>query len=236
MTQGLIAGGTNYSEQSIKDIQKDIEFWISLCKENKTLFEKTIAELKDKNYWDEKVATNFQAFCYSVPKVCDMFCSDFQTILSAIDEDQITKREISLMKNIYKVSCDNEEYSWRSFNGEDDGGRWHDYGNPLFQKVEKLYGEGRDFFATLLDASNAACRMEDYMKEEKTVVNNSVYTDNSITVGSGAKIQSSILGHSNIIEKPQKKSSFWKKFWLPLVITVVGGVLVTAICIWLGFK
>ena len=89
---------------------------------------------------------------------------------------------------------------------------------------------------TLLDASNAVCRMEDYMKEEKTVVNSSVHTDNSITVESGTKIKNSILGHSNIAEAPQKKSSFWKKVGLPLVITVVGGVLVTAICIWLGLQ
>ena len=88
---------------------------------------------------------------------------------------------------------------------------------------------------TLRDVSNAVSRMEDYMKEEKTVVNSS-YTDNSITVGSGAKIKKSILGHANTAETPREKSSFWEKFGLPLVITIIGGVAVAALCIWLGLK
>ena len=234
MAQSFIAGGTNYREQSINDIKSDIECWISLCKRIKTLFEKTITELKEQNYWDRNVAVNFKGFCYNVPRICDTFCSDFKIVLEAIENDKITSREIALMQNIYKVSDENEEYSWKSFKGSDE--RWHDYGNPLFEKVEELYGQGRDFFVTLRDVGNAVSRMEDYMKEEKTVVDKSVYNDNSITVGSGTKIKKSILGHSNNAEKPQQKSSFWERFALPLIITVIGGIAVAAICIWLGLK
>lgn len=236
MAQSIIPGGTNYREQSINDIKSDIQIWISLCKRIKAFFEKTIEELKEQNYWDQNVATNFKAFCYSVPRICDTFCSDFEIILSAIDRDQITTREISLMNNIYKISDENEKYSWKSFKGQDSGYRWHDYGNPLFEKVEELYGQGRDFFVTLRDVSNAVARMEDYKKEEKTVVDNSVHTDNSITIGDGNKIKKSVVGNGNTTEAPQKKSSFWEKFGLPLIITVIGGVVVAAICILLGLK
>ena len=233
MAQSFIAGGTNYSEQSINDIKSDIEFWISLCKRIKAMFERTMAELKTQNYWDQNVAVNFKGFCYNVPRICDTFCADFEIVLKSIENDKITSREIALMRNIYEVSVENEEYSWKSFRCNDE--RWHDYGNLLFEKVEELYEQGRDFFVTLRDVSNAVSRMEDYMKEEKTVVNSS-YTDNSITVGSGAKIKKSILGHANTAETPREKSSFWEKFGLPLVITIIGGVAVAALCIWLGLK
>ena len=236
MAQSFIAGATNYSEQSIKDIKTDIESWISYSRRIKALFEGTIAELKEKNYWNGKVSVDFQAFCYSVPQICDTFCSDFEIILAAINADRITSREITLMTNIYRVSAENEEYSWKSFKGKDSCYRWHDYGNPLFEKVERLYGDGRDFFVTLKDVSNAVARMEDYMKEDMTVVDNSVHNDNSITIGDKAKIKKSIIGNNNTTEVPEQKASFWSKFWLPLLITIIGGVAVAIICYWFGLN
>lgn len=236
MAQGLIAGATNYSEQSIMDIKSDIESWIFYSRKIKEFFEITISELKEQDYWDGKVAFNFQMFCYSVPQICDTFCSDFEIILDAINADRITTREINLMKNIYRISVENEEYSWKSFKGKDDGYRWHDYGNPLFKKAEKMYSDGRDFFVTLKDVSNAVARMEDYMKEEKTIIDNSVHTDNSVTIGNGNEIKSSVIGNKNTLENPPEKSSFWSKFGLPLLVTIIGGVAVAVICFLLNLN
>lgn len=236
MAQGLIAGATNYSEQSITDIKSDLESWMSYCREIKSFFEKTIAELKEQDYWDDKVAVDFQVFCCSVPQICDTFCLDFEIILDAINADRITAREINLMKNIYRVSVENEEYSWKSFKGKGGECRWHDYGNPLFKKSETMYSSGRDFFVTLRDVSNAVARMEDYMKEEKTIIDNSVHTDNSITIGNGNEIKSSVIGNKNTLENPPEKSSFWSKFGLPLLVTIIGGVAVAVICFLLNLN
>ena len=236
MAQGLIAGLTNYDEQNISDIEKDIKKWIELSNDIKVLFEKTITELIEVGYWEQKVSFDFRAFCQDVPKICNSFVADFNIVLEAIQEDNITNREIKLLRKIYKVSYENEEFSWKTFKGKDTLGRWHQYGNPLFEKAENLYQCGRDFFVTLRDVSNAASRLEDYMKEEKTVIDNSIHTDNSITIGDGNKIKKSVIGNANNVNKPEKKISFWSKFWLPLIITIIGGVAVTAICIWLGLK
>ena len=236
MAKGIIAGDTNYREQSIMDIKSDIESWIFYSRKIKEFFEITISELKEQDYWDGKVAFNFQMLCYSVPQICDTFCSDFEIILDAINADRITTREINLMKNIYRISVENEEYSWKSFKGKDDGYRWHDYGNPLFKKAEKMYSDGRDFFVTLKDVSNAVARMEDYMKEEKTIIDNSVHTDNSVTIGNGNEIKSSVIGNKNTLENPPEKSSFWSKFGLPLLVTIIGGVAVAVICFLLNLN
>lgn len=234
MAQGLIAGATNYSEQSIMDIKSDIESWISYSINIKNFFEITILELKKQDYWDGKVAFDFQMFCYSVPRICDTFCSDFKIILDAINNDRITGREINLMRNIYQVSVENEEFSWKSFKGNGGEYRWHDYENCLFRKAEELYRKGRDFFVTLRDVSNMVSRMEDYMKEEKNIIDNSVHTDNSITIGDSNEIKSSVIGNKNTLESLSEKSSFWDKFGLPLLVTIIGGVIVAVICFFLN--
>jgi len=230
MAQGLIAGATNYDEQSLLDIKSDIESWVSYSLKIQNFFETTINELKSQDYWDSKVPYNFQSFCVGVPTICKTFCSDFEIILDSIKNDRITQREINLMKKIYKVSKENEEYSWKSFKDQNDG-YWYDHGNPLFKKVESMYAKGRDYFVTLRDISNAVSRMEDYMKDEKIVVDNSVHNNNCVSIGNDNKIKGSVIG--NVKDTPKKKQSFWDKYWLPLLITIIGGVIYTAICAYL---
>lgn len=230
MSQSFIAGMTNYEEQSITDIKNDIVIWIEYSKKIKDHFIETISELKETGYW-RKVPFGFAGFCESIPKICDTFCYDFEIIIKAIDADCISKREIQLMRNIYKCARDNEEFSWRTFKDKNDG-YWHEYGNEEFQKVETLYGDGRDFFVTLKDVSNAVARMEDYMKPESTVVNN--IEDKSIHIGDSNKIKNSPIG-STVTNEP-KKESFFKKYMWQIISGIVVGVAVAAICLWLGLK
>lgn len=228
VAQSFIAGTTNYSEQSIKEIRSDILRWIEYAQEIKKLFQETITNSKHSKYWF-KVASGFAAFCESVPMICDTFCEDFKIIVNAIDNDNITKREIALMKNIYKCTVQNEEFSWKTYKGHDDG-YWHDYGNPEFEKVENLYGKGRDFFITLRDVGNAVSRMEDYMKEE---IKSTHIEDNSIHIGDGNKIKKSPFGNHI---SDGKQESFFKKYVWQILAAIIAGVAVTYICVWLGLK
>ena len=250
MAQALMAGMTNYSEQTINDIKDDIENWIKYCNNIKEEFEANIAFLSENDYWETKVPMDFRAFCLYLGKICDTFSSDFELIIKAIDEDRITSREISLMKNIYKVSCENEEYCWRTYKNFNEDGQWHEYGNPLFAKVEKLYGDGRDFLVSLRDVSNAAARMEDYMKEENAVNvsvngnNNSQIniggtqnvTDNSINIGDNNEIKNSVIGNANKIDNGPVKESFFHKYMWPILSGVAIAVIAALICLWLGLK
>lgn len=250
MAQALMAGMTNYSEQTINDIKDDIENWIKYCNNIKEEFEANIAFLSENDYWETKVPMDFRAFCLYLGKICDTFSSDFELIIKAIDEDRITSREISLMKNIYKVSCENEEYCWRTYKNFNEDGQWHEYGNPLFAKVEKLYGDGRDFLVSLRDVSNAAARMEDYMKEENAVNvsvngnNNSQIniggtqnvTDNSINIGDNNEIKNSVIGNANKIDNGSGKESFFHKYMWPIISGVAIVVIAALICLWLGLK
>ena len=232
MSQGLFAGATNYQEQTKEDIALDIETWIRYAKVMKDTMDTSIAKLKDANYW-ECIPTAFRCYCESVSNVCLSFCSDFNLVLLDIRQDKICDRTIRLLENIFNVSKENEELSWKTYKADC---HWKKYGDQNFAVAEELYGISRDFFVTLFDVANAGSRLEDYMGENKTVIDNSVHTDNSITIGSGNKIEKSIICNTNNVDKQEKRTSFWSKFWLPLIISIIGGVAVTAICLWLGLK
>ena len=235
MTQGLIPGGTNYSGQTLGDIKNDIEFWKKIAKENKELFETTILQLSKSGYWGNKVPFSFRVFCQTVPQICTTIINDFDIILKDIDKNNITKRTVKLMRNIANIANENEEQSWRTYKEDH---YWKEYSDKEFSLAENLYKEGRDFFCTLIDVGNAAARVEDYMTDEKgkTVIESadqSVHiTDNSIRVGDGNTIKSSVIGKDNETNTQKKESKLvWK-----IIVPIFVGVAVVAICLWLGLK
>lgn len=239
MTQALIPGSTNYGEQTLSDIQKDIESWINYTKKVKNLFETTILQLSQSGYWYKKVPFSFKGFCQTVPTICDTFITDFNIILNDMYEDNITKRTIKLMQNIARVTSENEELSWRTYKEER---QWKEYGEKEFCMAEELYNKGRDFFVALIDVGNAASRMEDYLTEEKKSivvqgnVDNSTHVesvDNSINIGNGNEIKNSKIGGSTIEIKESVKESWWKKSWkyviIPLAVAIIAGIVVAII-------
>lgn len=229
MAQSFIAGTTDYSEQSIQEIRNDILSWIEYSQRIKTFFTETIKELKKTKYW-YKIGYDFANFCESMPLMCDAFCNDFNLIVKAIDDDNITKREIKLMKNIRKCIYENEEFCWKTYKGHENE-RWHEYGNPEFEKVEKLYADGRDFLVSLKDAGNACSRMEDYIKEDG--VKMIKIEDNSINIGDKNKIRKSQIGNKNATKK---EDGFFYKYPWQIISGVIVVVLAAAICTWLGLK
>ena len=234
MSQGLIVGSTNYQEQTKEDIALDIEKWIKNAKEMKDTMDISIAKLNNANYW-KCVPFEFRNYCESVSSICSLFYSDFNLILSDIRKDHICERTIKLLMNIYNVSKENEEQSWKTYKKDSD---WKAYGNQNFAVAEKLYEDSRDFFATLFDVANAAARLSDYIGGDKKEIHyeKTIHNDNSIRVGDNNKINNSQIGVNctSGISK-EKKSGVSKIFW-NIIIPIIVGVAITAICFWLGFK
>lgn len=223
MTQGFIAGCTNYQEQTLEDIRSDIEWWIKYSKQTQIDFLETIDLLKAANYWRECVPFDFRIFCESIPNVCGTIINDLNIVLKDIDENQISSGTIKLMNNVCKIASTNEKRSWETYKNDS---QWKDYDDRNFRSAEALYADGRDFFVTLIDVGNAAARMEDYMKPNKSI-------DNSIHIGNGNKIKKSIIGHNNGQEK--KEGTLSKIIW-KIIAPIVVGVAIAAICLWLGLK
>lgn len=166
MAQGAFGGSSRYDNQSLEDIVEDINVWIRFCSETLSFFNDTIFKLKENTYY-EQVPFDLKALFEATTKDLTTFINDFGAILKIIDEDGIHIREVKLLKNIGKYSIENNSTYGRVYRravSEWIGGP--DYNDPNFKAIERLYGDGRDLFVTLMDASNAAERLKDYMNDK----------------------------------------------------------------------
>lgn len=166
MAQGAFGGSSRYDNQSLEDIVKDINVWIGFCSDTLLLFNETISRLKENKYYDT-VPFNLRALFEATTRDITTFISDFNSILESISADRIYMRDVRLLKNIGSYSVESNNTYGRVYQGSFD--HWVEMPNhndPNFHALERLYGDGRDLFVTLMDASNAAERLRDYMSNE----------------------------------------------------------------------
>lgn len=158
--QGLIAGMTDYSIQSLSEIAYDINCWLDYTKKVRIKLNDNLNRSKESGYW-EKVSTDFQMTFQSSLMFCKTIEKDLSIIKDAMDSNAITGREIKLLMNIGNKSFEyNREYG-KTYHAKED---WKDYEDSNFRIVEELYNEGRQYFIDLEDAQNAAYRLRDYMQ------------------------------------------------------------------------
>lgn len=182
MAQGIFGGATSYEEQSLTDIDLDIQKWIKYTEEIKKMMNSWLEESKRNGFW-EKVDFDFQMTIYSSISYYNTIISDMKMVHEAILYGTITQREVKLLQKIgNKAFSYNNEYP-QTYKSE--RRYWHDYGNPQFQIVENMYAKGRDYFVTLQDAANAAARLEDYMSSQN-VSNNTMNISGDVI---GSQIQ-----------------------------------------------
>lgn len=170
MAQGIFGGMTNYDDQSTADIVKDIKRWIEFTRETKKYIEDGISTLKTIHYLD-KVPFNFQTTLISSIRCQTTFLSDFNIILHAINNNKITTREVELMR---KIGSNAKQYNHEFGKSYKEESRWKEYGNEDFKLAEKLYQNGRDYFVTMQDVSNASVRLRDYINTIPNVMNQTV--------------------------------------------------------------
>lgn len=171
MAQGMFGGLTSYRTQSLQDIFEDIERWIEFTTEIEKLVIARCTKLENVGYWD-KIPFNFQNTIFSSIKYFNTIKYDLSLVKSAIEKDYVTEKEVTLLKSIGHNAIDyNIEYG-KTY--KEDLHIWSDYNNSNFKIAEEIYKEGRDYFVTMQDVSNAAHRLEEYMTKEnitKNIVN-----------------------------------------------------------------
>ncbi|MDD5801939.1 MAG: hypothetical protein PUD31_05845 [Solobacterium sp.] len=194
MVQGMVSGATNYAMQSLEDILLDIKKWINYTSSLRTLLSELYTQSQNTNYW-RRVHYDFKQVIYDSIIYFDRIIYDFKIIEKSIENDCINKCEVELLKNIGTNAKElNRRYIY-TFNAD-----WfHDYDNKEYKIVERMYEEGCDFFATLIDAVNAAKRLEDYMKESDNInVNIGGNIDNSqVQIGTTNSNQSMVINNNN---------------------------------------
>lgn len=193
MAQGIFGGATSYEEQSLQDILDDIVGWIQYTADKKTFILAQKSIVVKSGFWD-KIAFDFQMTILTTITYFDTILYDLNLVELSLVKNCITEKEVNLLRNIgIKAISYNHEYG-RTY--REDKGDWHEYGNPNFKEVEKIYGKGRDYFVTMQDACNAASRLEDYM-EKGPVINNTLSVQGDVT---GSQIQQGTTNSTQAME------------------------------------
>lgn len=194
MAQSLFGGATSYEEQSLNDIKTDITKWTYYTKKMQEEMNQRLANAEESGFWS-KVGFDFKCTISATIFYFQTILDDMDIILTSIEQNCITTREVNLLRKIGQKSIEYNTKDYpQSFKGENY--RWHDYGNPDFSNVEDMYAHGRDYFVTLQDAANAAYRLEDYMNN-RNIVNNNMNVSGNI---SNSQIQQGTNNSSQTLE------------------------------------
>lgn len=175
MAKGLLGGMTDYSHQTFDDILNDLE------SERKNLLafikeiEKNISASIEKRYWENNVPSAFTGIIQYSLKHYKTSQQELTVIINEIQdfvEEHHLKRLLSIAKTAQEINVNI-------------GQIWHqqydlkDYQNANFKTIEAIYGDTRDMAVNLLDLSNIAERLKDFVgkKKRSTVVENSASED-----------------------------------------------------------
>lgn len=231
MAQCAMAGMTSYENQSLADIVKDIERWISYSEEVKREVTKLLSKIKATQFYTQ-ISYDYKSTMCEMPQICQTNIDDLTRTLESINSHSLTQGNVELFRKVGIRAYENGEDNKKYFKIRDEG-YWHDYGNPEFHMVEDVYAMFGDYCATLWDITNAASRLKDYIDIPKEVTTMKI-EDHSINIGDGNKIKKSNF-HSKNKTTNNTKGTSSKVLW-QVIVPIVVGVIVVAICVALGLS
>lgn len=154
----MIAGMTDFSHQTLDDIVKELENNLDSLEYVQNLLTTHQKTLIDNGYW-ENVNGDFQDLIAYVMKFYDTCIKEIKEILSEM-LSEIQQNHITRIQRMYKTA---DELNLQF------GDVWHrdykpkEYGNENFRLVEQMYAKGRDMSVYMLDLSNVAERLKDFV-------------------------------------------------------------------------
>lgn len=158
MPRGLFAGMTDYSHQTFRDILDDLNNWrMNLISTTETI-NTIVKQLQESGYW-KKVPDDFSSLVMYALKYYKTSTTEISDIIQNL-EIEVQENHISRLRSLAKTA---DELNL------DFGQVWHrqyeskDYGELNFSNVEKIYSLGRNMVVDMLDLSNVAARLEDFV-------------------------------------------------------------------------
>lgn len=233
MAQGFMAGMTSYENQSITDIVKDISCWIEESKKTSEEIKNMLCEIKTTKFYSQ-IPYDYRAMIYEMPQICQTNIVDMQRVLNAIQSHTLAQGDVDLLWKVGKRAIINGDDNKKCYKSRDDG-YWHDYDNPEFRMVETIYATFGDYCAMLWDVTNAASRLKDYIDIPKEITSMKI-EDNSVNIGNGNNLKNNSFHSKNkTINNGSNETEVSKILWR-IIVPIVVGVIVAAICVWLGLK
>ena len=168
MTKGIMGGMTDYSHQSFNDIVEDLFKEYENITSFIDLIEGNLEKVKNNGYWKFKVSSDFiRIILYSL-KHYKTTQAELQEIANEI-QIEVREHHFKRLQRIATVADEINVNIGRIWNQEYDG---KEYGNSDFEIVENIYGDTRDMAVNLLDISNIASRLHDFIGKTKITMEN----------------------------------------------------------------
>lgn len=197
MAKGLVGGMTDYSHQSFNDIISDLESE----KENTIAFIKMIEEgiekLNENKYWDNKVPYDFKSIVAYSLKHYRTTVTELSEIVEEI-KNEVQEHHFRRLQRISKVANEINSEIGQVWNRKYDD-KIKDYGEKKFLQVEQVYSDTRDMAVNLLDISNIASRLKDYIGKNNNMGNKNKLGDLS---------NNTFNGHTTIIVGDNNKVNY----------------------------
>ena len=166
MTHSMLAGATDYRHQTFEDMMSDLQNWVNGLEQTISIMNENIKKLEGVGYWDE-VPYDFQATVYYSLKFYKTSVKEISGMLPEFGKE-VRRDHVARIKTLFKVAAElNRDF----------GIAWHqhyekkEYGKDEFKLVQKLYREGRGMAIDMLDLSNLAKRLEDFVGKRSENVN-----------------------------------------------------------------
>ncbi|WP_033667293.1 hypothetical protein ACSYR0_03280 (plasmid) [Bacillus cereus] len=152
-----MVGSTDYSHQSLSDMLIDLEDWIKGITETQDEAIKTIDFLTKSGDWNQ-YDDDFRVLSAFIMKFLDTAKCDLKEVIDGIHteiKEYHTKILFSLAK-IARQTHDDARKVWSSIPNKK-------YGDPVFQKFERLIYDFRDMLGDMYDINNLAHRLKDFI-------------------------------------------------------------------------
>lgn len=214
MAKGLIGGMTDYNHQSFDDILTDL----NEERNRTTLFRdeivKNINVLKANSYWKNNVPFNFKSQVEYAVNHYNTAIVEFEDIHKDL-KDEVKEHHVKRLQKISTIAQEINVGIGRIWHQEYDN---KDYDNSNFRIVERIYCDTRDMAVNLLDISNVAERLNDYigkskfnMKKNNPWLSGSFYLFLAVIVIVGLGVLSQSVN------------------WALLPVIIIGGILLIAL-------
>jgi hypothetical protein len=165
MAIGLFAGMTDYSHQSISDIIEDLDFQYRNISAYIEMIEKNKAILESNKYWQENVPFSFKGIAeYALKhyKTTQEELGEVKIEIGELVEEHHVKRIGNIAKVAHEINIDIGQIWHRDYPNKN-------HGSKNFRIVERIYADTRDMAVNMLDCSNIAERLKDFIGRKKSV-------------------------------------------------------------------
>jgi hypothetical protein len=166
MVRSIYCGNTNYSNQSLDDMIKDLEAWLSDIKKTKSDLQKKWKKIQDSGL-EKRIYSDFVILLYKSIHSLETFEVEIAEILLDIKHEEIKKNHVKRLRKIGDIGSElNHEFGLIWHQGYEEHGDKR-YGESWFDDVEFLYICARQQMSEMMDIISLSKRLEDFVGRKK---------------------------------------------------------------------